>query len=365
MKKLLPILLLAAVACSSPKKEGFKIEVAISGETPDMAYLQLYENGEMNTLDSAQIKNGTFVFEGKTDYPDRYYIQLGDQRDRIALLLENSNISITAQVDSLNKAVISGSATQDAYNAYADLKKSFDKQLSELYQEYKAAADNAVKSKIEARYDSVDALKYDFIKQYVKSHGNSVLAPFIVRNEIIYYLDLAELEELADSISVNLKDYKYTKQLYDKIEKLRSLQPGKMAPEFTQNDVDGTPVSLSDYRGKYLMIDFWASWCSPCRKANPKVVALYKKYSQKDFDILGVSMDSKKENWLKAIHDDGLLWKQVSTLEGWNNPVGKLYSVMSIPHAILIDPDGKIIKRGLHVDEVEAILQQRLKQTTL
>jgi peroxiredoxin len=183
-----------------------------------------------------------------------------------------------------------------------------------------------------------------------------VLAAYIIRYELVYSVDLADLEELTNALSPELKENKYAIELYSRIELLRKLQPGMPAPEFTQNDVNENPVNLASFKGKYVLIDFWASWCNPCRDANPTVVAMYNKYSKNNFTILGVSMDSKKDKWLDAIQADGLKWTQVSSLEGWENPVGKLYAVNSIPHAVLIGPDGKIIKTGVRANELDDLL---------
>jgi len=187
------------------------------------------------------------------------------------------------------------------------------------------------------------------------------LAPFIIQREIIYYLELQELDSLTNSLSPELANYQYTQNLTKRIAVLKTLQPGMAAPDFTQNDKDGNPIKLSDFKGKVVLVDFWASWCGPCRRANPTVVAMYKKYNNKGFTVFGVSMDNNREKWLAAIEADGLTWSQVSTLEGWANPVGKLYGVNSIPHAVLINRDGTIIKRGVNAEELNGILGDILK----
>jgi len=274
----------------------------------------------------------------------------------MGFFVENSEITITAHVDSIREMTVSGSATQNQYLAYNELKAGFENKLKDLYTEYKAAKSEEAQKEIEIRYDSIDNLKSEFVKKYVVENGTTMLAPFIIRRELIHSIDLEELEELTNALSPELKENKYTKELYARIEILRSLKPGLPAPVFTQNNTEGNPVNLTDFKGNYLLIDFWASWCVPCRKANPTVVEMYNKYAAKGFTILGVSMDTDKNKWLEAIEADGLTWSQVSTLEGWGNPIGKQYAVNSIPHAILIDRDGNIVKRGIHADELDELL---------
>ena len=137
-----------------------------------------------------------------------------------------------------------------------------------------------------------------------------------------------------------------------------SFIPGGEAPDFTMNDREGRPVKLSDFRGKVMLVDFWASWCGPCRKENPHVVELYHHYHDKGFDVLGVSLDKTKEPWLAAIEKDGLVWNHVSDLQGWSNQAAHLYGVTSIPHTVLVGKDGKIIARNLRGEQLTAKLKE-------
>ena len=146
--------------------------------------------------------------------------------------------------------------------------------------------------------------------------------------------------------------------LQNRVSILKSVEVGQVAPDFTMNDSTGKPVMLSSLKGKVLLVDFWASWCMPCREENPNLVALYGKYHPKGFDIFGVSFDSKRDRWLKAIADDSLTWTHVSDLSGWDNAAGKLYGIRSIPSNVLLDTTGVIIAKNLRGDDLKVKLEE-------
>jgi peroxiredoxin len=177
---------------------------------------------------------------------------------------------------------------------------------------------------------------------------------------LAYALDVNELDSLVKIIDTTLNASTYMVSLKKQVEVLRGVEVGKTAPDFTLNDTTGNPVSLSSFRGKYLLIDFWAAWCGPCRKENPNNVKLYADYKSKGFEILGVSFDDKHEKWVEAIKKDGLKWTQVSDLKRWKSAAGKLYGVRAIPHTVLLDIQGIIIAKNLSGDDLRAKISELL-----
>jgi len=197
------------------------------------------------------------------------------------------------------------------------------------------------------------------LKEFIVGHPESYLSLMALSSMGGPSADINVIEPLYTGLSQKLKDTDPGKQLKQSFAALKATSVGTMAPDFTQNDVNGKPVKLSDYKNKsYVLLDFWASWCGPCRQENPNVVRVYNKYKDRKFTVLGVSLDKAtgKADWLKAIKDDGLTWTQVSDLKFWNNEAAALYFIQSIPQNYLIDPNGKIIAKNLRGAELEAKL---------
>jgi len=343
--------------------------------SPSKAYL-VYQLGANRMLDSAEIVNGNFKFTGQIIYPTNAFLiidragigftNLDKTADILNFYLDKGEFSIKS-TDSASKAQIAGSKINEEY-------KKLMAQLNPFFEEaQKLEADDKATSEATKNTEEYQA-DLDKKRNQIQVGQKAVLKVFILSNPDSYLSllalssiggpspDAGELTTLYNSLSQPLKDTETAKNFKKALDKLTITSVGAMAPDFTEADVNGQPIKLSSFRGKYVLIDFWASWCGPCRQENPNVVKVFNKFKEKNFTILGVSLDreSGKADWINAINNDGLSWTQVSDLKFWNSEAAALYDVSAIPANFLIDPDGKIIAKNLRGRELERKLQEVL-----
>lgn len=323
---LIAIAMLVSTAGLARQHDQFSLSGTIKNIKTGKVYLQKYRNKMLLTIDSANVVDGKFTFKTVPQLPELYGIALDPTVDLLYpfyVFLENSPITVYVDsTDSYKHSTVSGSKLHDQYNEYKNNPRGF----------------------------KIDA--------FISKYPASIASAYVLYRYYSFRLSPEELEKniaLFDQSMHNTQYYQLLKTLPDI---LRKNGVGQQSPNWEQWDTKGKSYKLYDHLGKYLFIDFWASWCPPCRAESPALIKLYNKYKGEGLEILGVSFDKKKEPWLKAIKDDKLPWPQVSDLKFWDNEVGKLYGIRLIPSNVLLDPNGIIIARNLHGEELEKKLEQ-------
>ncbi len=356
MKNVLISLIAVLLLFSCSKEPKYTINGNIIGLDDGKVLMQQKVDGEWINLDSAIVEKGKFILEGSVNMPEYFILKISDTLNPIQLFVENSEINININTDSLANTEIIGSESNIVFEKFNKKIEEYSIQMKNLYNDYMQAnmsGDVDKVKEIEDKYTNVYDEQNDFISKFIGENANSVVAPFVVSRYMIHQLELPQLDSIVKLFDVSLAESKYIKKINERISILDKVAIGKDFVDFTMNDTLENPVSLSDYVGKsYILIDFWAAWCNPCRRENPNLVDNYAKYHDKGFEIFGVSFDKKKEAWIKAIKQDNITWPQVSDLGYWNNAAGKLYGINSIPSNVLLDKEGKIIAKNVRGEEL-------------
>jgi peroxiredoxin len=340
----------------------------IEGLDSGWVYLLHRQSADSKT-DSARIKDGQFVISGEASVPEFCNLgalQDGNKEFYFGFFLQNGKLTMTGRKDRLTDAEVSvtGSPAEDEFKSFSEGKKKIDSIGNSLQQEYNYARTK----KDQLQMDSLIPLLYaqfdkqkQFIKNFARQHPASYVSSFEVYTNLANDPGPGELDSLYKGFDVAVQGSFFGKMIKDAMDLADKTAIGSAAPDFTLPDTHDKPVSLSSFKGKYTLVDFWASWCGPCRAENPNVVKAYRKYHSKGFAILGVSLDEQKDPWKNAIKKDKLVWTQVSDLKGWESSAAALYGVKAIPMNFLLDKEGKIVGKGLRGEELEKKLGEAMK----
>lgn len=367
-------------SCSKVKDGEFLITGKAKGiENGKVVILQTLDESGMQTitLDSVKVQNEQFEFKGKIAEPAIYSVMFQSQNAAIALIAEHGEINIEVYKDSIPSSKVSGTYNNDEFYKFnINLKKEqkiIQKEIEGFQAKNKTAIETAQKvndtvvlNKMTKEFKAIQKKYPAFFVNYAENNPKSFISVYIIDGMFRSPdVDVKKVEKMYNNLEEDIKNTKPGKKVKEAIAKLKGsgmsdVSLGKKAPNFSAKSPEGKTVSLAENLGKVTIIDFWASWCGPCRKENPNVVALYNEMHSKGLNIVGVSLDKDLGKWKEAIAKDQITWIQMSNLQEWNEPIAKMYKVEQIPTTFLLDANGVIVAKDLRGDELKAKVMELL-----
>ncbi len=356
---------LITLNAAAQKSQSFTIDGELIG-LKDNSYIYLSSkwDNKINT-DSVKVKEGKFKFKGSTPETNMYWLYTDPKTQQFLIFfVDKGEVKVKGKASEMTEAAITAGNSQKEYVEYRGILKSFESKKNDLGVDFQKAQQSGDEATMKAKQDEYTLVMRDQItktNEFITAHPASVVAAYAIFSANQEEPDLESMQKNYDLLKDDVKKTKFGKLVSDLIATAKGSTIGYPIMEFSQNDANGKPISISSFKGKVVLIDFWASWCGPCRGENPNVVKAYDAFKDKGFDILGVSFDQSKDKWLKAVEKDKLVWTQVSDLKGWGNEVGQKFGIRSIPQNFLIDKNGIIIGKNLRGEDLYNKLAEVMK----
>lgn len=357
-------ILLGLSSCSSNYTIEGTVDKMADGA---MVLLQKQMNESFIPLDSTYVKNGKFTFRGKQDTATMALLTM-ESKEKLPympalFILENGILKVN--IDTISS--VSGTELNDRFHNYMESRSATDKKMEQLSREYVAdylsgTLTDSVFVKLKKQFSDEESNLRSLTQKYIQSNTDNVSGVYVFLQNS-YLFSAEEQSSIISKAKPFFQENQMIKTFSDILERNRNIAVGMPYIDLKMQNPEGQPVSLSDYvgKGKYVLIDFWASWCAPCRKQMPTLVSLYNQFKNKNLEIVGVSFDNNKDEWIKYIKEAKLPWPQMSDLNGWESEAVLLYAIQGIPHTILVDPKGKIIAKDLKGSELVKKLEEVLK----
>lgn len=359
-------------SCNKAGKNEYIVTGTIKGiENGKSVTLEVQDEitKQLKAVDSAKIENGKFVFKGTAKEPELYLIQIESADSKIPFILENGDIEMIINKDSIALTKVTGTYNNDELTGYKENGMKIQKKMMKFQEDNMAKMNEAQQNKDEVVINNLSKeyskFQEEFAKQsedYINKHPKAFISTLIIEGMFNQMTpDVAKIKKHYTALDQSLKNTKHGKNIKTKLDQLEkpntasgSTEIGSLAPEFSGPNPEGKVISLKESLGKVTIIDFWASWCAPCRAENPNVVALYNELHGKGLNIIGVSLDKDAAKWKEAIAKDKLAWNQVSNLKEFDDPIALMYNIQQIPSTIILDATGKIVAKDLRGADLKA-----------